>query len=92
MLLIGKSEIFEPLFTCSLTTAELRELSKAPMQVPAWSSHTQAVERCIKLVTAAADTVFGHEQREGYIKAQQLSRKLMRRNNSKKDVVKLLDF
>ena len=87
-----ESNIYEPLLTCSLTKTELRKLYDAPMQVPAWSSHTQAVERCIKLVTDAAATVFGHEQREGYIKAQQLSRKLMRRNNSKKDVVKLLDF
>ena len=87
-----ESNIYDSLLTCSLTTTELQKLYKAPLQVPAWSSHTQAVERCVKLVTDAAATVFGLEKREGHIKAQQLSRKMMQRNNSKKDFARLLDF
>jgi len=31
--------------------------------------HSQAVERIVKEVTAASDTVFGHATRDGFIRA-----------------------
>ena len=44
-------DLTEPPMTTSLTTVELKHLIESPMEVPSWSSHTQAVERCVKMVT-----------------------------------------
>ncbi|KAG7176475.1 hypothetical protein Hamer_G029564, partial [Homarus americanus] len=57
-------EVLEPPLTTSLTSQELRNLKETPMQVPKWPSHTQSVERCVKMVTEAADHVYSHERRE----------------------------
>lgn len=53
-------------------------------EVPNWNAsfnkfpvHTQAVERCVKLVTEAAAKVAGAEARDGFIRATILSRKAM---------------
>ena len=62
------------------------------MKVSAWSSHTQSVERCVKMVTEAAGHVFSHERREGYIRSQVVSRELMSKNNSKRDIINLVKF
>ncbi|KAG7177793.1 hypothetical protein Hamer_G031994, partial [Homarus americanus] len=53
-----------PPMTTSLTSQELRNLKETPMQVPKWPSHTQSVERCVKMVTEAAGYVYSHERRE----------------------------
>ncbi|KAG7162101.1 hypothetical protein Hamer_G010758, partial [Homarus americanus] len=58
-------EVLEPPLTTSLTSQELRNLKETPMQVPKWPSHTQSVERCVKMVTEAAGHVYSHERREG---------------------------
>ncbi|KAG7162693.1 hypothetical protein Hamer_G028353, partial [Homarus americanus] len=50
-------EVLEPPLTTSLTSQELRNLKETPMQVPKWPSHTQSVERCVKMVTEAAGHV-----------------------------------
>ncbi|KAG7172364.1 hypothetical protein Hamer_G031161, partial [Homarus americanus] len=60
-------EVLEPPLTTSLTSQELRNLKETPMQVPKWPSHTQSVERCVKMVTEAAGHVYSHERREGYL-------------------------
>ncbi|KAG7155562.1 hypothetical protein Hamer_G030734, partial [Homarus americanus] len=57
-------EVLEPPLTTSLTSQELRNLKETPMQVPKWPSHTQGVERCVKMVTEAAGHVYSHERRE----------------------------
>ncbi|KAG7175663.1 hypothetical protein Hamer_G031229, partial [Homarus americanus] len=56
--------VLEPPLTTSLTSQELRNLKETPMQVPKWPSHTQSVERCVKMVTEAAGHVYSHERRE----------------------------
>ncbi|KAG7156223.1 hypothetical protein Hamer_G031489, partial [Homarus americanus] len=56
-------EVLEPPLTTSLTSQELRNLKETPMQVPKWPSHTQSVERCVKMVTKAAGHVYSHERR-----------------------------
>ncbi|KAG7175695.1 hypothetical protein Hamer_G029821 [Homarus americanus] len=61
-------EVLEPPLTTSLTSQELRNLKETPMQVPKWPSHTQSVERCVKMVTEAAGHVYSHERREVYRK------------------------
>ena len=62
------------------------------MEVPNWPSHTQSVERCIKMVTEAASHVYSHERREGYIRSKVVSRELMSMNKSKKDLANLVKF
>lgn len=86
------SEVLEPPLTTSLTSKDLKRFEDTPMQVPNWPSHTQSVERCVKMVTEAAGHVYSHEKREGYIKAQLVSRQLLQRHNSKKDMKSLATF
>ena len=81
--------IYEPTLTCKLTTAAVRKFIDEPMQVPQWPCHTQSIERCVKQVTEAAGKVYTHERREGYIRGQQASRRLMSKNESKQDLMKL---
>ena len=63
-----------------------------PMQVPDWPSHTQSVERCVKITTEAAGHVFSQQRRDVYIRGQMVSRGLMSTNKSKKDLFDLLNF
>ncbi|KAG7168672.1 hypothetical protein Hamer_G026502, partial [Homarus americanus] len=65
-------EVLEPPLTTSLTSQELRNLKETPMQVPKWPSHTQSVERCVKMVTEAAGHVYSHERREVSVSLWQL--------------------
>ena len=82
----------EPPLTCKLTSSSIRRFVETPMEVPDWPSHTQSVERCVMIVTEAAGHVYSHERREGYIRSQAVSRELMSKNKSKKDIVKLVKF
>ena len=86
------AEASEPRLTCTLTSDQIKEFILKPMVVPDWSSHTQSVERCVKLVTEAAANVYSHEKRDGVIRAQVVSRKIMSSNKSKKDLVNLAQF
>lgn len=47
--------------------------------------HTQATERCVKIVTESAKAVCGPERRDGFIKATLHSRKIMPVFNTKKE-------
>ena len=86
------SNVFEPPLTCSLTTAEVKEFAKKPMTVPDWPSHTQSVERCVKMTSEAAAHVYTHDRRDQYIRGQMVSRQLMSRNQSKQDMIPLIDI
>lgn len=85
-------EVYEPPLTCSMTTAEILALVSKPMMVPDWPSHTQSVERCVKMTTEAAAHVYSNDRRHQYIKGQMISRELMNRNRSKQDMLSLIDF
>lgn len=85
-------DVMEPPLTCHITTTALKKFLKEPMEVPDWPSHTQSVERCVRLVTEAATHVYGHERRDGRIRSQVASRYLMPKNRSKKDLVSLVSF
>lgn len=84
--------VYEPPLTTSLTTFEVKQFLSKPMEVPNWCCHTQAIERCVKMVTEAAASVYSHEKREGIIRSQEASRSLMSKNQSKKDLAGLLNF
>ncbi|GBL96161.1 hypothetical protein AVEN_118716-1 [Araneus ventricosus] len=59
-------------------TTPIREIQKFPC-------HTQAVQRCNKLVTEASNKVCGHEARDGYIRATLKSRSVMSNFSKKSD-------
>ena len=82
--------VTEPPLTCTLTSATIKEFLKYPMEVPHWDSHTQSVERCVKLVIEAASHVYTYERRKLYIRAQLVGRHLMSQNRSKKDMATLV--
>ncbi|KAG7154220.1 hypothetical protein Hamer_G029142 [Homarus americanus] len=77
-------EVLEPPLTTSLTSQELRNLKETPMQVPKWPSHTQSVERCVKMVTEAAGHVYSHERREDKSKKQEEDEKAKKQEKEEK--------
>jgi len=82
--------VYEPPLTCKLRLSEVRKFINEPMQVPAWPCHGQSIERIVKQVTEAAGKVYTAEKREGYIRGQEASRRLMSKNESKQDLTKLI--
>ena len=80
----------EPLITASVPSAELAKFLSSPLQVPKIPSHTQSCERAVKEVTIASANVFGHERRDGYIRAKIKSRKLLPKNETKNDLEALI--
>ncbi|KAG7166416.1 hypothetical protein Hamer_G005513 [Homarus americanus] len=87
-------EVLEPPLTTSLTSQELRNLKETPMQVPKWPSHTQSVERCVKMVTEAAGHVYSHERREDLlaILLQLLNAGIIRLSGDRLLITKHLDL
>ena len=78
--------IHEPIFTCTLSKKELLEIYSAPFTVPYYPHHTQSVERVVKEVTQAADSVCGFDKRDGFIKARVANREVIPKFQSKKDL------
>lgn len=91
--LISWSEgVSEPPLTCSLSTSEVKNFINTPMKVPNWPCHTQSIERVVKMVTEASAKYFSQEKRDGGIRAQETSRRLMSKNESKQDLCNLTMF
>ena len=84
-----ESNVYEPVFTCSLTQDQIKEFEMRPMVVPYRPVHGQSMERAVKQVTRACESVFGAESRDGFIRAGVANRQLMPKNESKKDLVKM---
>jgi len=78
MINLAVCPISEPPVTKALTYAELRELITMEMTTNVsflkFPCHTQTVERCVKVVTEAAKTVYGQKSRDGFIHACVASR------------------
>ena len=49
-----KEVIHEPVFSCSLSTPEIKSIIDTPLQVVGYPLHTQSTERAVKLVTKAS--------------------------------------
>ena len=79
----------EPPLTKYLTDSELQVFVQnrafEKINLPAFPCHTQATERCIRLVTQASAAVCGVERRDGFIHARLKSRKIMKRFNTKSE-------
>ena len=80
----------EPFITTSIPSAELVQFLTSPLQIPKIPCHTQSCERAVKEVTIASAHVFGQERRDGYICAKIKSRKLLPKNQTKKDLEALV--
>ena len=81
----------EPVLTCNLSKAEIKQYKKEPMQVPYYPLHTQGIERAVKETTRASEFVYGFERRDGYIRGRAENIRLMPVVDSKKCFEKLLD-
>ena len=70
--------IFEPSMTEDFSESELREslLNGTKLDLPDLPSHSQAMERAVKLTMKASQTVYGFESRHQHITAKVLSQKL----------------
>ena len=87
--LIDWQDTHEPLLTCHMSASQIELFHKKSMSVPDWPCHGQSIERCVKQVTEAASKVFTQEKRNGYIRVQEAGRAIMKKNESKKDLVTL---
>ena len=79
------AKLTEPPFTLDFKEADLFAIKEAPLEVPNYPCHTQAVERAIKLVSEASAAVVGQEAREGFISQQIKERQELSKFESKKD-------
>lgn len=82
-------EVTEPPLTKSWLQEKFKEVAEAGagleetiLKLPC---HTQAVERCIKLVTEASQSVYGEKARDGFIRARIQSRNIMPKFEKKSD-------
>ena len=78
----------EPIVTARLTNTELLEFVERPMEVEYTPCHTQAIERAVKEMTAAAGAVCGAERRDGFIRGRAKHIEMIPKMNSKKDFIK----
>ena len=85
------NEVCEPSLTCHLTTDEIVQLLDTPMDAPEISCHGQAIERVVKQVTKAAESVYGEEKRDGFVRSSGAQRILVPARNSKRDLVRMTD-
>ena len=82
----------EPPITMAISKEELcawiRDEKKLDEKLFDFPCHTQAVERCFKLVTESSCKVYGKDSRDGFVRATIESRRKMPRLESKKDLIK----
>ena len=80
-----KGEVYEPIFTSKMSSDDLQVLYGQPLNVPPFKNHTQATERCVKLVTEASASVCGQEARDKYIKSRVTHREQLKKFRNKQD-------
>ena len=82
-------DLTEPPVTKNMTDIVLRDMIAAKdtpeVLFPRFPCHTQAVERCIKLVTEASAAVCGVNSRDGFIRSPIESQHEMPKFESKRD-------
>ena len=81
----NKEDIFEPVLTCSFSITDLENIRKEPLTIPKYPNHAQACERQVKETSRAASLVTGFEGRDGFIRASSVSRRMMKKFETKKD-------
>ena len=66
-------QLTEPPLTYDLTNDDLDKIIEEPLTLPPYRSHTQSVERAVKLVTDVSGKVYGLLAAQGYIKSKMSS-------------------
>ena len=84
--------VSEPSLTCSLSTSEVKNFLSAPMEVLNWPCRSQSIERGVKMVTETSAKYYSQEKRDGGIRAQETSTRLMSKNDSKHNLCNLAKF
>lgn len=88
MIIWGESQITPPPMLHKVSDKELEDLLQAQshiiLEFPDFPCHTQAVERCVKMVTEASMTVSGEKARDGFIRSKIQSRAIMPSFDTKK--------
>ena len=82
-------EISEPPLTSNILDDELNAMIlevSDEIDIVKYPCHTQAVERCIKLVTEASAAVCGHDARDGFIRSRIASRNALPTFENKRQV------
>ena len=82
-------DIFEPIFTASLTKHEAMGLVEEPLPVPLYSVPTQSVERVVKMVKEATSFVVGFKPRDGSIRAGMEHWSSLSKFNTMQDLISL---
>ena len=77
--------VTEPPVTKLMSDAEITSARDQPLELPSFPCHSQSVERCVKLVTEACQSVCGYENRHALIVSRQAARKGRKRSNTKAD-------
>ena len=72
-------QLTEPPLTYHLTNDELDKIIDEALTLPPYRSHTQSVERAIKVVSDASGKVYGLAAQQGYIKSKISSRQLYKK-------------
>ena len=85
-----KETLTEPPLTYCLTDDELMHIAEEPLNVPPYRSHTQSVERAIRLVTNASTQVYGIDSVRGLIKSKVSSRQKYKKADTRAQLLKLL--
>ena len=83
---IDNPGIGEPACTAKFLKSELEEMmqTQSKPELPVYPSHSQSVERAVKLVSEASQCVFGKARRHQHILGKVRSRKLRKSFSSKK--------
>jgi hypothetical protein len=81
------TNLTEPPLITDLSDAVIKDLvtngESTIVDFPRFPSHTQAVERCVKLVTQASAAVCGQTSRDGFIRSRLEGRRIMPTFNTK---------
>ena len=80
----------EPVLTCSMTKEQIKMIKEEPIKAAYYSLHTQGIERAVKETTAASETVYGQERRDGLICVRAENRELMSALDTKADLFNLV--
>ena len=86
MINFNNPDVTEPPVTKRMSFEQIEQFRSKPLKLD-HPCHNQSVERHVKLVSEASQTVAGFEKRDGLIRMKIKSRKLMRVFNTKKDFV-----
>ena len=90
---LSVNEVCEPPLTLDFSDDELQNslLTGEKIKLPDFPSHSQGVERAVKLVTEASQSVHGFEARHQHILAKVLCQQLRPAFSSKGSYMELFD-